>query len=266
MPGLDPGFISLPYRALGDAALQRAHDLGASHADFRFERVRWQDVRVRDGALQGAADDEDLGFAVRVIHGGAWGFASGVSPHRGRGGRGSPSRRSRSPRSSAALTSGPGRDRPGAGVRRRHLGLVVRASTRSRSPSHEKTARAARLDRAPACATRGRSTRRPSCCRSTRTSTTPTSPAPVRRSSGSGCCPTFTAMGADDQRGIFDDMSSIAPPAGRGWEYVVGHRRRRVGLGRRARRGAGAARREAGRPERRGRHLRPGHPPVATSG
>src|SRR5215510_1905849 len=78
MPGLDPGFTALPYRTLGDAALQRAQDLGASHADFRFERVRWQDVRVRDGALQGAADDVDLGFAVRVIHGGAWGFASGV--------------------------------------------------------------------------------------------------------------------------------------------------------------------------------------------
>jgi TldD protein len=28
--------------------------------------------------LQGAGDSEDLGFAVRVIHGGAWGFASGV--------------------------------------------------------------------------------------------------------------------------------------------------------------------------------------------
>src|ERR687889_2396568 len=76
--GLDPTFTALPYRALGDAALQRARELGAAHADFRFERVRWQDIRVRDGALQGAADDEDLGFAVRVIHGGAWGFASGV--------------------------------------------------------------------------------------------------------------------------------------------------------------------------------------------
>jgi TldD protein len=29
-------------------------------------------------------------------------------------------------------------------------------------------------------------------------------------------------MGADDSTGTFDDMSSIAPPAGRGWEYVVG--------------------------------------------
>ncbi len=34
--------------------------------------------------------------------------------------------------------------------------------------------------------------------------------------------PAFTAMGADDNTGTFDDMSSIAPPAGRGWEYVVG--------------------------------------------
>ncbi|MBB3045047.1 TldD/PmbA family protein [Nocardioides soli] len=75
---LDPTFTALPYRGLGDAALARAAELGASHADFRFERVRYQELAVRDGALQGASDTEDLGFAVRVVHGGAWGFASGV--------------------------------------------------------------------------------------------------------------------------------------------------------------------------------------------
>src|SRR6478736_10376196 len=75
---IDPGFTALPYRALGEAALSRARELGAGHADFRFERVRYQDVRVRDGAVQGVGDVEDLGFAVRVVHGGAWGFASGV--------------------------------------------------------------------------------------------------------------------------------------------------------------------------------------------
>jgi TldD protein len=75
---LDPTFTSLPYRGLGDAALARAAELGASHADFRFERVRYQELGVRDGVLQGASDTEDLGFAVRVVHGGAWGFASGV--------------------------------------------------------------------------------------------------------------------------------------------------------------------------------------------
>ncbi|MFC4785141.1 TldD/PmbA family protein [Nocardioides sp. MAHUQ-72] len=77
-PGLDPTFTALPYRSLGDAALARARELGVSHADFRFERVRYQHLGVRDGVLQGASDHEDLGFAVRVIHRGAWGFASGV--------------------------------------------------------------------------------------------------------------------------------------------------------------------------------------------
>src|SRR3954454_2199961 len=76
--GIDPGFTALPYRTLGEAALSRARDLGADHADFRFERVRYQDVRVRDGSVQGVGDVEDLGFAVRVVHGGAWGVASGV--------------------------------------------------------------------------------------------------------------------------------------------------------------------------------------------
>ncbi len=75
---LDPTFTSLPYRSLGDAALARAAELGASHADFRFERVRYQELTARDGNLQGASDTEDLGFAVRVVHGGAWGFAAGV--------------------------------------------------------------------------------------------------------------------------------------------------------------------------------------------
>ncbi len=75
---LDQTFTSLPYRSLGDAALGRARDLGASHADFRFERIRYQELGVRDGVLQGASDREDLGFAVRVIHRGAWGFAAGV--------------------------------------------------------------------------------------------------------------------------------------------------------------------------------------------
>ncbi|MEI5675131.1 MULTISPECIES: TldD/PmbA family protein [unclassified Nocardioides] len=75
---VDPSFLSLPYRSLGDTALARAQELGASHADFRFERVRYQDVAVRDAVLQSASDREDLGFAVRVLHGGAWGFAAGV--------------------------------------------------------------------------------------------------------------------------------------------------------------------------------------------
>src|SRR3954452_10333222 len=76
---IDPSFTGIPYRRLAAAALSRARDFGVSHADFRFERVRYQHLSVRDGHLQGAEDSEDLGFAVRVVHHGAWGFASGVA-------------------------------------------------------------------------------------------------------------------------------------------------------------------------------------------
>ena len=38
-PQVDPTFLALPFRSLGDAALTRARELGVSHADFRFERV-----------------------------------------------------------------------------------------------------------------------------------------------------------------------------------------------------------------------------------
>ena len=55
-PGLDPTFSDLPHRRLGDVALARASELGASHADFRFERNRYQYLGARDGILQTASD------------------------------------------------------------------------------------------------------------------------------------------------------------------------------------------------------------------
>jgi TldD protein len=76
--GIDPSFAALPLRALADAALARAKALGAEHADFRFERVRDAGWRLRDGKPAGSMDSTDTGYAVRVVHGGAWGFAAGV--------------------------------------------------------------------------------------------------------------------------------------------------------------------------------------------
>jgi TldD protein len=75
---IDPEFLGYPLRALADAALGRATELGAEHADFRFERVRSAAWRLRDARPAGTADTTELGFAVRVVHGGAWGFAAGV--------------------------------------------------------------------------------------------------------------------------------------------------------------------------------------------
>ena len=77
-PGIDPVFLALPMRLLADAALGRARELGAEHADFRLERIRTQDLALRDGKLDSARDGEDVGIAVRVVHDGTWGFAAGV--------------------------------------------------------------------------------------------------------------------------------------------------------------------------------------------
>jgi TldD protein len=73
---IDPAFTDLPLRRLANAALQRTEDFGVEHADFRLERIRTQDLSLRDAALQGASDYEQLGFAVRVVLDGTWGFAS----------------------------------------------------------------------------------------------------------------------------------------------------------------------------------------------
>ncbi|MBB4931459.1 TldD protein [Lipingzhangella halophila] len=77
MPDIDSDFLALPLRELADTALQRARDLGAEHADFRLERVRGQYLVLADGAVETAADSDTLGFAVRVVHNGVWGFAAG---------------------------------------------------------------------------------------------------------------------------------------------------------------------------------------------
>jgi TldD protein len=78
MPEIDPSFAELTRTGLADAALSRATQLGAQHADFRLERIRVGTFGLRDGHLDSSADTEDLGLAVRVVHDGAWGFASGV--------------------------------------------------------------------------------------------------------------------------------------------------------------------------------------------
>lgn len=78
MAQMDEAFLALPLRELADAALSRAKDLGATHADVRVEKLRSAHRHLRDARLEGASDSVDLGISVRVIHDGVWGFAAGV--------------------------------------------------------------------------------------------------------------------------------------------------------------------------------------------
>ena len=83
MPGaVDDDFLALPLRRLADAALSAATAGGASYADLRVHAITTEIVTLRDGELESAVVDRDIGLAVRVIVDGTWGFAShaGLTP------------------------------------------------------------------------------------------------------------------------------------------------------------------------------------------
>lgn len=214
--GLDPTFTALPYRDLGDAALTRAKELGVSHADFRFERVRNQHLGVRDGALQGASDSEDLGFAVRVIHRGAWGFASGVILTRDEAVRVAESAVAVAV-VAAEMTSAPVEIAPEPV----HADVTWVSSYRVNPlevPTAEKAAllidwtnrlrTGAAVDHASAYLLQVQENKYYADLAGTRTTQQR-----VRLQPG------FEAMGTGAD--TFDSMASIAPPVGRGWEYLT---------------------------------------------
>ena len=73
---INPEFLALPMREAAAAALHAAGEAGATHADVRVERLRGQDLALRNGRLERLNDEATVGLAVRVVHDGTWGFAS----------------------------------------------------------------------------------------------------------------------------------------------------------------------------------------------
>ena len=57
-------------------ALDAARAAGASYADVRISRNRNQAIVTRERRVQALVDNETFGFGVRVLVGGAWGFAA----------------------------------------------------------------------------------------------------------------------------------------------------------------------------------------------
>jgi TldD protein len=64
--------------AISDAALAAATAASCSAAEVRVERIRSQSLRLRDTAVEGTSDDTDFGLGVRVVVDGAVGFAATV--------------------------------------------------------------------------------------------------------------------------------------------------------------------------------------------
>lgn len=73
---VDADFLALPRHALADAALSAAVMAGASYADLRIHAITTEHLQLRDGELEAAVVDREIGMAVRVIVDGTWGFAS----------------------------------------------------------------------------------------------------------------------------------------------------------------------------------------------
>lgn len=73
---VDADFLALPRHQLADAALSAARVAGADYADMRLHSIATEVVQLRDGELESAIVDREMGLAVRVIVDGTWGFAS----------------------------------------------------------------------------------------------------------------------------------------------------------------------------------------------
>ncbi|HVA74479.1 MAG TPA: TldD/PmbA family protein [Acidimicrobiales bacterium] len=74
--GIDERFLALPLADLAGAALETARRGGAAHAEFRLERTRDLMVRIRDWEVEDSGESDTAGLSVRVLHEGTWGFAS----------------------------------------------------------------------------------------------------------------------------------------------------------------------------------------------
>lgn len=76
MSEIDPGFLELPLDRLGDCALGAiAQTQGVEYGDFRIHRDRIQGIHVREHDLISLSESEPLGFGVRLVVDGSWGFA-----------------------------------------------------------------------------------------------------------------------------------------------------------------------------------------------
>ncbi|KOT56119.1 MULTISPECIES: TldD/PmbA family protein [Streptomyces] len=221
---IDETFLALPLRALADAALARARALGAEHADFRLERLRSASWRLRDARPSEASDTTDLGYAVRVVHNGAWGFASGVDL--------TMDAAARVAGQAVAMAKLSAKVSEAAGTTER-VELADEPAYPDRTwissyeinpfdvPDADKTGLlaewSARLLAAPGVAHADASLMTVQENKFyADTAGTSTTQQRIRLH------PQLTAVAVDPTSGEFDSMRTLAPPVGRGWEYLTG--------------------------------------------
>jgi TldD protein len=219
MPSIDPAFRALPLAALADAALSRARRLGAEHADLRVERIESRSVDLRDGRVSGVGDTTVLGLAVRVVVDGVWGFASHVelTPERAA----ATAERAVTVARTLAPVARERVERAGEPVHADAewvsayevdpLGVPVRDVVDLLTERSQRLLASDGVDHVRAGVAMVREHKFYADLTGTRTTQQR-----VR------VHPTVSATAVDRASGGFETMDSLAPPAGRGWEYVTG--------------------------------------------
>ncbi|CAM5740164.1 hypothetical protein SHIRM173S_06479 [Streptomyces hirsutus] len=221
---VDQTFLALPLRPLADAALARARALGAEHADFRLERVRDASWRLRDAKPAGSSDTTDLGYAVRVVHGGTWGFASGVDL--------TPDAAAKVASQAVAMAKLSAQVIRAAGSKER-VELADEPVHAERTwvssygidpfdvPAGEKAGLLAEWS-ARLLAARGVDHVDASLLTVHENKFYADTAGTVTTQQRVRLHPVFTAVSVDESSGEFDSMRTLAPPVGRGWEYLTG--------------------------------------------
>ncbi len=216
---IDPEFRAVPLAQLADAALSRARESGAEHADLRVERIVTQSMHLRDGMVVGITDATTVGLAVRVLVDGVWGFASHVEL--------TPARAAAVAEQAVAVARALAPiaiervQRADEPVHRDAVWVSAYAVDPFAVPTREKvellTERSHRLlaadgvDHVHAGVEMVRENKFYADLAGTSTTQQRIRIAPA-----------MTAIAVDRAVGGFETMDSLAPPSGRGWEYLTG--------------------------------------------
>jgi TldD protein len=221
---IDEAFTALPLRALADAALARARALGAEHADFRFERVRSASWRFRDAKPAGSSDTTDLGYAVRVVHGGTWGFASGVDLSLDAAAKVASQAVAMAKLSAQVIKAAGSDERVELADEPVHADRTWISSYEIDPfsvPDEEKSALLAEWS-TRLLAANGVNHVDASLLTVHENKFYADTAGTVTTQQRVRLHPQLTAVSVDESSGEFDSMRTIAPPVGRGWEYLTG--------------------------------------------
>src|SRR3954469_21760070 len=215
---VDESFLALPLSALADAALARAVDLGCEHADLRVERIRTQTIRLRDARLEALADGQDLGLAVRVVHEGTWGFAAGVVLTAAEA-----VRLAEEAVAVARVSAAMNTDRVELAPEPAYQGEWVSDYEIDPFgvPDAEKSGLLTELSE-QLMAADGVEHVQSSCMHVKEQKYYADTAGPRTRQQRGRLYPEFTAPTVDRATGQFESMRTLAPPVGRGWEYLTG--------------------------------------------